>query len=452
MRLRAAWDNESMRRRLNSPFQDRWLHLLGTALVLVPFALGYSAAARADDSSKVEKCDHKFGTVAVSEPQGGWLYLRQYNLSSPSELLRTMVQHEIAISGRLQIGTSDKLRQRVLTWRGVAEVTKQFQVPTMCLDATMPDASIIKVTHPRFRLKVDIRVAMPASVRIRQILRTPTSQTKLIDGKHCEKHREEMRRYILQRWLEVGRQKTLVITQIGYAEWLRGKLPAEIAIGHYNAIAGLDQYRDVRLEILIGRPQPGPKAVEALAATLSGLMPDCIGDDERFNWYPRIRRGIRLRDGSGVAVMGEQHPDDLCEAIRQQITEAELMQAIGRGRAVNRDTSSPLDLDLALDVVLPIVVGEVDIWKRPSLLIDTAAQGVMLESAIDRVHIWPELWPNVKAAERAKRIPSLPGFEPVTYQLVGPKMNRRIGHFDRSLIPNPAAWLEQRLGPLRIIP
>ena len=369
------------------------------------------------------------------------------------EELRNMMQHEIKISGRLQIGTSDKLQQRVLTWRGVAEVTKQFRVPTLLLDATMPDASIIKVTHPRFRLKADIRVAMPASVRIRQILGTPTSQTKLIDGKHCEKHREEIRRYILQRWFETGRQKSLVITQMGYADWLQGKLPANIAIGHYNAIAGLDQYRDVRLEILIGRPQPGPKAVEALAATLSGLMPDCIGDGERFNWYPRIRRGIRLEDGSGVAVIGERHPDDFCEAIRQQITEAELMQAIGRARAVNRDASSPLlDIDLALDVVLPIVIGEVDIWKRPSLLIDTATQGVMLKSPTDLVRIWPELW-DVTSAERTvkKGVPPLPGFEPVTYHLQGNGMKPRTGFFDCSLIPDPAVWLKGHLGPLERI-
>jgi hypothetical protein len=100
------------------------------------------------------------------------------------EELRNVVQHEIKVSGRLRIGTSDKLQQRVLTWRGVAEVTKQFRVPTLLLDATMPDESILAVTHPRITLKADIRVAMPTSVHIQQILHTPTSRTKLIDGKH----------------------------------------------------------------------------------------------------------------------------------------------------------------------------------------------------------------------------------------------------------------------------
>ena len=51
------------------------------------------------------------------------------------EELRNMVQHEIRVSGRLQIKTSDKLQQRVLTWRGVASVKAQFKVPTLILDA-----------------------------------------------------------------------------------------------------------------------------------------------------------------------------------------------------------------------------------------------------------------------------------------------------------------------------
>ena len=47
-----------------------------------------------------------------------------------------------------------------------------------------------------------------------------------------------------------------------------------------------------------------------------------------------------------------------------------------------------------------------------------------------------------------KGVPELPGFEPVEYQLAGPKMKRRKGFFDRSLITDPRAWLTGRLGKL----
>jgi len=63
---------------------------------------------------------------------------------------------------------------------------------------------------------------------------------------------------------------------------------------------------------------------------------------------------------------------------------------------------------------------------------------------------WPMLWPNRTSATRTLRqgVPKLPGFEPVEYQLVGPKMNKRIGHFDLTIIPDPRAWLEANIGRL----
>ena len=85
-----------------------------------------------------------------------------------------------------------------------------------------------------------------------------------------------------------------------------------------------------------------------------------------------------------------------------------------------------------------------------SALIETAIEGVMLTSRIDLVNLWPKLWPNDTAARGTleQGIPKLPGFERVEYQLVGPKMNKRIGFFDTQIIPNPRAWLSTRLGRL----
>lgn len=232
-----------------------------------------------------------------------------------------------------------------------------------------------------------------------------------------------------------------------------GKTPG---IANYNAISGLDAYKDVRLLILLGRTQPGPEAIEALAAALSGQMPPSIVDFDpnRFSWYPQARRSIRVKGSRlGRAVMGDKHPDAFCEAIRWQITEGQLIQAIGRARAVNRDATSPLDIDLLFDTVLPIEIDEVMSWDKPSLYIATAAEGVMVEAPIDMVKIWPKLWPNNIAADRTVKggLPNLPGFTPIIYQLKGPKKKRRAGHFDLTMIPDPRPWLESRLGPLRFL-
>jgi Bifunctional DNA primase/polymerase, N-terminal/Primase C terminal 2 (PriCT-2) len=370
------------------------------------------------------------------------------------EELCHMLEHpEILVSGRLLIDERNGLRG--IRWRGIDAIGKQFQIPTLLLDATLPDLAVLQVLHPQAEIVADVRVALPPAVCIRQLLSAPTSSRKLIETsrlKDRDQHLNSVRRYILRRWIETGKQPTLVICQMKVEKWLEGKLPAGISLAHYNAIAGLDQFKDVRLLILVGRPQPGPAAVETIAGMLSGSMPVAVtGGSNGFNWYSQVRRGIRQKDGSGVAVDGDQHLDPFVESVRQLITEAELVQALGRARAVNRSLQAPLDVEMLFDTVLPVTVDEVSPWIAPSLLIETAAEGVMLLSPVDLVKLWPALWPNDKAADRtvAIGIPELPGFDLITYQLVGPKMTRRTAYFDRKIIPDPGAWLEARLGPLR---
>jgi hypothetical protein len=366
------------------------------------------------------------------------------------EAVRDLIEREdIVVSGRLTL--AQRNGQRVIQWRGVADIRKQFRVPTLLLDATLPGKSILQVYHPHIEVVADVKVAMPPHVKIRQILRAPTTATKLI-GK--ERHLSGLRRYILQRWLETGCQQTLVVCQEKVEEWLAERLPVNITVAHFNDIAGLDDYKDVRLLILAGRTQPGPAAVEALAGALTGRQPAVVAADPRgFAWYPQSERGIRMADGRGIAVQGDQHPDATAEDVRWLICEAELIQALGRGRAVNRTAEVPLDVDLLFSTCLPITVDVVETWERaePSLLIETAVDGVVLTSPIDMVRLYPAIWPNRTKADRTIKegIPSLPGFQPVTYQLVGDKMKPRVAYFDLSLIPDPQAWLEERLGVLK---
>jgi putative DNA primase/helicase len=353
---------------------------------------------------------------------------------------------DIKVSGRLTLKQDNG--QRVVQWRGISPISTQFTVPTLLLDATLPSLPVLQVYHPRAEIVADIKVALPKSVHIRQLLGTPTSARKTDNKKRLA----EIRRYILARYLELGRPRTLVICQQKLEEWLKVRgLPNNIIVEHYNNITGIDDYRDVRLMLLIGRTAPGPQAMEALAAALTGKSPvPATAGNGSFRWYDQVKRGIRLRNGSGVATWGDQHPDPEVEAIRWQIHEAELVQALGRGRAVNRTAANPLDADLLFDTALPITVDKVERWQPPSLLIETAIEGVMLTSRIDLVTLWPHLWPNDTAARRSLQhgIPNLPGFERVEYQLAGPKMNRRVGYFDRERIPEPRAWLEARLGRL----
>jgi putative DNA primase/helicase len=352
---------------------------------------------------------------------------------------------DIEVSGRLTLKQDNG--QRVVQWRGISSIKEQFRKPTLLLDATLPSLSVLQTYHPRAEIVADIKVALPKSVRVRQLLGTPTSARKLDNKTRLA----EIRRHILLRYLELGRPRTLVICQQKFEEWLKleqNALPKNIVVEHYNNITGRDEFKDVRLMLLIGRTAPGPVAMEALSAALTGKCPTpATAGSNGFRWYDNIKRGIRLRDGSGVAAWGDQHPDPDVEAIRWQVHEAELVQAFGRARAVNRTAATPLDADLLFDTALPITVDEVRRWQPPSLLIETAIDGVMLTAECDLMKCWPHLWPNRTVATRTLRQarPQLPGFQQVKYQLVGPKMKQRIGYFDLSRIPDPRAWLEAQL-------
>jgi hypothetical protein len=88
------------------------------------------------------------------------------------------------------------------------------------------------------------------------------------------------------------------------------------------------------------------------------------------------------------------------------------------------------------------------------LLITTAAaDGVMLTSLGDLTKVWPELWPNEKSAYRTleQGVPDLPEFVPVAYRLAGPKMKKRVAHFNLAIIPEPMTWLQDRLGPVTLL-
>jgi putative DNA primase/helicase len=363
------------------------------------------------------------------------------------EALREFLNRaDIDVSGRLTL-TQDN-GQRTIKWRGIRPISSQFTVPTLMLDATLPPLPMLQIYHPRAQVVADIKVELPKSVHVRQLQGAPTSKRKL----EREHHLVEVRRHILARYLSLNRPLTLVICQQKVEDWLKQSgLPGDVTVEHYNDVTGLDDYRDVRLMLLIGRTAPGPATTETIAAALTGKCPlPATANGNGFRWFDTVQRGIRLRDGSGIATRGDQHPDPEVEAVRYQIHEAELVQALGRGRGVNRTALNPLDADLLFDTALPVTVDEVIRWRPPSLLIETAIDGVMLTSRTDLVRLWPQWWPNDTAARRSLQqgVPYLPGFEQVEYQLAGPKMNKRIGYFDLTIIPDPRAWLEARLGRL----
>ena len=70
-----------------------------------------------------------------------------------------------------------------------------------------------------------------------------------------------------------------------------------------------------------------------------------------------------------------RHPDPIAEKIRNRICEAEVMQAIGRGRGVNRTADRPLEVIVLSDAVLPVPV---DRFASQDEVLRTSANDEML--------------------------------------------------------------------------
>jgi putative DNA primase/helicase len=174
----------------------------------------------------------------------------------------------------------------------------------------------------------------------------------------------------------------------------------------------------VRGIIIIGRTQPAPSAIEAMAEVLTGRPPEII----EGHWYEKSTAALNMNgtgegpaifsqkgDGGDIIVGIDRHPDPIAEAIRWRICEAELIQSIGRGRGVNRTAETPLQIDLLTHIPLPCEIDEAGPFKnfeptpfdlmaaRGLVVPDTGAHGVwpMVAAAL------PDRFPSSDAARKA---------------------------------------------------
>lgn len=380
-----------------------------------------------------------------------------------------------AVSGRLvlaEVTSQDGFgKTRVVRTHGVRKVLDRWlDVPVLILDATLPSLDVLQAFFPAVEIAAEIEAQTPHA-RVRQVLGAPVSSGKLM-GSKAGRNREAIRRAILHRFVQARRCPTLVILQKEAAEWLRGtKLPDEITVAHYGAVAGLDRFRNVGLLIAIGRTLPSVTEAETCAGAVTGLDPVRTETPAKgARWYDKARLGIRLSGAAGLAVEGDRHPDPVAEAVRWQIAEGGVLQAIGRARAVNRTTENPVAIEIWNDLVLPHTVEEVVAWDAipAGYDADMLADGVVLESPSDMAACWPEVWESDKAAERWRARSTVPqnpigttvpqnpmesnyrdwGACAFRYRHPGERQKWRRGWFNPAVSPDPKAWLEKRLGPL----
>ncbi len=366
------------------------------------------------------------------------------------------------------------VRSLKLRWKAPLRTTWGGKGPILHLDATLRPELVTQFI-PDITVEEPVTATEP-HVHVRQILGAPTSAKALIPGDDAapryrtaaETHLRELKTLIALRAGGLqGRSPSppdvLVIAQKGAIEALRGQgLPANVGTAHFNALSGMDGWRNVAGLVIIGRTLPAPATVETIATALTNQAPEAATKEETW-WYGNADHEINLADGGVHALSGEVHADPMAEAVRWSICEGELVQALGRGRGVNRTVETPLEIDLLTDVVLPITVNEVLSWEdvQPTRHDMMAVTGVVLENAADMAKTFPDLWSSHDAArqEKARSVTNCyyrdsynskmsHSSSVVTYRPAGAGQKDRQARFDLDLIADPRAWLQRRLGDL----
>jgi hypothetical protein len=169
-------------------------------------------------------------------------------------------------------------------------------------------------------------------------------------------------------------------------EWQRaGGLPSNVRLAYFGNLSGLNDFENVAGLIVIGRLLPPVLEMEALAAVFSGTPGrnrTGRGSRERMargDWgTPKVGGGILTASGAVVATTMFRHNNPTVETLRKQVTEAELVQAIGRARAHRRTCGATCRIDIVYDIPLPIVVDTVEAWDK----VERGALGDMAGSGV----------------------------------------------------------------------
>lgn len=287
-------------------------------------------------------------------------------------------------SGRVSFEMVDNGQHKALVLRWTASVTEGWHAPILHIDATLRP-SLVAHLFPRLKLVAEIDIA------------TPHQHTVGVVGKsfsHLALSDEKSVRKIWKAVLLRARQtpgETLVVMPLAAEKIVRATepVPEHVHILHHNATTGLDSFGQVSLLIVMGRTQPPPAAVSAMAGAITGKAPDAIGTAD--GWYQVEMATVEARDGAAVSLTRERHLPGLPEEIRAAICEDQLLQAIGRGRGVNRQADSQLEVEVWGNTEPPVAVDSFREFKAPTKDEQAMAAGLWVEAAADLATLYPAL-------------------------------------------------------------
>jgi hypothetical protein len=212
----------------------------------------------------------------------------------------------------------------------------------------------------------------------------------------------KLMKWVKARAAEVEPELFGVITYKAVVEAMQDSgLPDNVVVGHFGALRGMNSMAMVAGMAVVGRPMPEEHTLSRMTAALTGRAVegryDLAGETERL-----VRAAVGLWWRGSVAA---RHPDDMAQRLLESVRDAEVVQAVGRPRAVNR--TAPVTVWVMSDAVLPFPVELAELWnevgaqERGPLGRMLAAGGIAFTSGAAAASAYPEMWASKQAASYA---------------------------------------------------
>ena len=148
--------------------------------------------------------------------------------------------------------------------------------------------------------------------------------------------------------------------------------------------------------------------------------------------------------------------------MRAAICDDEMIQALGRGRGVNRTANNPLEAHILADVALPVAHDRVLAWEAvcPDIIQRMLLRGLAVDSPADASMLHPGQFENAEVAKKAFQRAGFGGHFPIVdtyremslnpakYRLGGPGRGWRRATWITGTVDEVRGKLEAAIGPL----
>ena len=257
-------------------------------------------------------------------------------------------KHDL-ISGRIEI-VRDKENGRMIRMKGVKAIANGCRnIPTV-IGIAILDHELLLPIFKKAREYPARRVRKPKHVVVKQVIDRSFSKSWIApeDDEQAKLERtRDVYAMILREASKFAPLRSLVVVHLATEQAIREHcfVPPWIELTHHGAVTGLDRWKTVRAEFIVGRPMPSAFDITRQAEALFG---------EHISERDYIEREVTIPivpDANGnneVYVKQLQHP--MGERLRRRVVEGGLVQAVGRTRYILRKADNPLDIWLLNDV------------------------------------------------------------------------------------------------------